>query len=467
MSITRKKPYNLLYSFSILSFICIILISAASAFVLTHFLTDNMLERDAQVTMQFVQRMAGLNNAASYFEIHSRQLQVADPDSFGASELQGDVQVALENFFMNVATMPEVVRGNVYAKDGTVIWSSQQDLIGQRFDDNEELREALSGEVIVETGTADDHEKEEHVEFPEEVSDFVENYIPIWDTNKATVVGVVEVYRVPVALFDSIAAGSRLVWSSALLGGLFLYGALFWIVRRAGFLIRRQHEQLVESESLAAVGEMASAITHSIRNSLASIRSSAEVLLEGGDIRHSDEAAQDIVGESDSVEAGIRELLAYSQPLSYSPEPLQGNEVIRHSLQHFERVIAKHHIVVDLDLEESTLLFQGDVGLLGQVFEGLIANALDAMSSGGTLTIKNHLTADGKNARIKIADTGQGVPSDQVDKVFQPFYTTKSNGLGIGLSLIQRIVKQHGGTIELTSRQGQGTEVCVQLPVLN
>jgi signal transduction histidine kinase len=281
------------------------------------------------------------------------------------------------------------------------------------------------------------------------------------------VVGVVEVYRVPVALFDSIAAGSRLVWSSALLGGLFLYGALFWIVWRAGFLIRRQHEQLVESESLAAVGEMASAITHSIRNSLASIRSSAEVLLEGGDIRHSDEAAQDIVGESDSVEAGIRELLAYSQPLSYSPEPLQGNEVIRHSLQHFERVIAKHHIVVDLDLEESTLLFQGDVVLLGQVFEGLIANALDAMSSGGTLTIKNHLTADGKNARIKIADTGQGVPSDQVDKVFQPFYTTKSSGLGIGLSLIQRIVKRHGGNIELTSRQGQGTEVCVQLPVLN
>ena len=462
MAGSRQKPFNLLYSFALLSLFCIVCICVISAFLLSHFLTDNMLERDAVVTMQFVQGMAGSEDVVHYFEAHDEQVGGAGADS----SLDEDEPQVPEEFFTRIATMPEVLRSNVFAADGSIIWSSRTRLVGN-IQANEELEKALSGELALEVGeTVDTFEQEEHLKFRGSVVDFVENYIPIWNTSKDRVVGVVEVYKVPEALFTSIARGRQLIWGSALLGGIFLYGALFWIVRRAGLLIQKQHEQLVESETLTAVGEMASAITHSIRNSLASIRSSAEVMLEGVDGQCLDEVAQDIVGQSDRMAAEIRELLAYSRPSSYNPEPLQANEVIRQGLQHYERAIAKQHIDVSVDLDESLPPFQGDAILLRHVFDSLIGNALDAMPRGGDLTIRNWMAADGRNAQIKIVDTGQGISAEQLSKVFKPFHTTKSNGLGIGLALAQRVVEQHGGKIELTSREGQGTEVVLLLPIV-
>lgn len=111
--------------------------------------------------------------------------------------------------------------------------------------------------------------------------------------------------------------------------------------------------------------------------------------------------------QSDRVESEIRELLAYSRPLSYNPEPLQANEVIRQGLEHYERAIAKQHIDVNLDLDESLPPFQGDAISLRHVFDGLIGNALDAMPRGGDLNITNRMAADGRNVHIYIADTGQ------------------------------------------------------------
>ena len=102
---------------------------------------------------------------------------------------------------------------------------------------------------------------------------FVELYIPLRETSTGPVIGVVELYRIPFALARAIDAGTVLTWMISLGIGLFLYGVLFWIVRRADRLIRSQQERLIESETLGALGEMASAVAHGIRNPLASIRS--------------------------------------------------------------------------------------------------------------------------------------------------------------------------------------------------
>jgi signal transduction histidine kinase len=101
---------------------------------------------------------------------------------------------------------------------------------------------------------------------------------------------------------------------------------------------------------------------------------------------------------------------------------------------------------------------------LQQAFHSLIANALEAMPDRGTLTITCRVTEDQRRVLIQMSDTGQGIPKEHIDHVFKPFFTTKPKGLGIGLTLAKRIVEHHGGTITLTSCEGQGTTMAVSIP---
>jgi hypothetical protein len=245
--------------------LCILVISSGSAIILLRFLTTQILERDSVVAMQFIQSIIEIEQEYSEIDL----LSPAAGDDPGVVEL-----------FLHIAHAPDVIRATVHAPDQTVIWSTDQKLIGQRFDDNEELRRALAGELVVELVDRKDSRKEEHSYLSDDVTAFVENYIPIRSVAHDEVVGVAEIYRTPSVLLEIIAQGRGLVWSMAAISGVFLFSALFWIVHRTSRVLRSQQERLVESETLGAIGEMASAVAHGIRNPLASIRSSAELSLE-------------------------------------------------------------------------------------------------------------------------------------------------------------------------------------------
>jgi two-component system sensor histidine kinase HydH len=461
----QTKPFNFVRSFSLLSFLSITLITVISAVLLSRFLTQNMLIRDATITMQFVQSIALINDPSGYFVHQSARMQngaVGDASSeadFVASK------AILEEFFAHIVAIPEVVRANVFDVNRQVIWSNQQHLIGKQFQDNPELDEALAGELAIETGVVNQQRKAEHIEFEQEVSRFVENYIPIWNTAGDQVIGVVEVYRVPHALFRSIGRGNRLVWTSTLLGGLFLYGSLFWIVRRAAQLIQRQQTQLVESETMAAVGEMSSSLAHNLRNPLASIRSSAELAIEEESAPVLRESAVDIVNAVDRLDQRVRELFTYTQPLQAALQRVHIDALINNTLSHFQPDMALQNVKLELKLEEGLPALQADAGLLEQACHSLIANALEAMPDGGDLTISAQLTVDRRGIQLGIHDTGIGIAVDQLENVFKPFFTTKPKGLGVGLSLVKRIVERHHGSIEITSREGRGATVSLLIPL--
>ncbi|TAK07415.1 MAG: two-component sensor histidine kinase [Candidatus Manganitrophaceae bacterium] len=444
--IQEKQSFNLLRRFALLSFLSVGLISAVSAFLLSRFLTNNMLKRDAVVTMEFVQTIAQAENTRGYFETD-------DP---------GKTKVFFEAFFRQIATMPEVVRANVYNSDGSILWSDDDRFIGHRYTQNPQLKTALSGELAVTSGTSGKPLKPEHV-FDRKVPFFAEIYIPIWNVRENKVVGVVEVYKVPLTLFEAIKRGNQLVWLSAGVGGLFLYISLFWIVRRAARVIRRQQEQLVESETMAAIGEMASAVAHGIRNPLASIRSSAEVALEEAPPFRA--TAEEIIHETDRIEDWIRELLAYSKPPSGTPAPIRMNELIQSTLDSLDREMKKKNVKSTLALDASSPLVHADEALLRHVLISLIANALDAMPQGGELVVTSRAEKEVGRVEISIGDTGTGIPKEQITKVFKPFYTTKPKGMGVGLSLAKRIIERHGGTLRLESEPGAGTTVFLHIPL--
>lgn len=448
LSHSAYRSFNLLRWYSVLSLICIALISAGLAFMLSRFLMEQMIQRDAALSSEFIESIVQAEHTWSYF---------VDRDS-------EEAKVALDSFFNHVAHMPDVVLANVYNREQIVLWSSDKKLVGKILGPNDELKSALSGRVIVESGVIGSTEKQEHASLASqrEGTRFVEAYIPVWDRGHQSVIGVVELYKIPVALLQAIDLGNRLVWVGTFLGALFLYVTLFWIVRRASMIIKDQQEMLVESEMMVTVGEMASTVAHGIRNPLASIRSSAELILENdlADIRDS---AADIIAASDSLDRSIRDLLLFSRTEGAALERVDLCRVVQQCLQGLASRIEQDGINLSVDLPSELPAVKGNAALLGEVISCLVTNAIDAMPNGGNLTIKGRDESSQRVIEIRISDTGHGLSNDLLTRVHRPFFTTKPRGLGLGLTLSRRIVTRYGGTLHLSSVEGEGTVVNVRL----
>lgn len=436
------KPFNLLRWFSWLSLLIVIVVSASSALLLAQFLRENLLQRDAVVTQELVQSVAQALNTAAYF---------ADRD-YGKSKAD------LDNFFRQIAHLPDVVRANVYAADGTIIWSNQEQLIGQKFTDNGELSRSLAGALVLKTGQITAPEKSEHVLFEPNVDRFVENYIPIRDQDR--VVGVVEVYKIPRVLSETIARGSRRVWVSAVLGGLLLYAGLFWVARRASRVIRQQQRALIEAEGLTVIGELTSSVAHNLRNPLAAIRSSAELgLLDiSGPAK---ESIEEIVNEVDRLDQWVRELLLITRDDNTSARTAAVKSVITSALEHFGQRPEKTGVEVNVQMPESLPPVRANPDALVQVLISLVANALEAMPNGGRLAVQGRVSDE--QVIVCITDTGEGIAELQPGGTARPLAGHKPGGLGIGLPLARRILQRYGAGLALSSRPGQGTTVQLSL----
>lgn len=436
------RSFDLLRWFALLSLLCVIISGMGTAFFLSRFLTEQMLERDAEVSAEFLESIVRAERTWSWFSAH---------DSQGSNP-------ALESFFNHVAQLPGVVRANVFAADGTVLWSSNQALIGRRFEGNHELESALRGRVVVEAGTLP---KEEHVALARETR-FTEAYLPVWNEARQLVVGVVEIYRLPDALFRSIDAGVRLVWISAALSAALLYGALFWLAARARALMVRQQQMLVEAEALAAVGAVASAVAHGIRNPLSSIRSSAELALVEDPARVP-ACLQDIQREADRVERWVRDLLLQARGEAVAPSAVDVNLLVKESAKTFAAKAAQQGVRFDIGTGAVRRVL-ADGGALGQAVDNLIANAVEAMPEGGLLELRTLMDPGGQIVCVTVTDTGSGLPAALRGRG-SLFFSTKARGTGLGLVLTRRIIERHGGTLALERREGGGTRVLIRLPI--
>jgi signal transduction histidine kinase len=438
----ETQPFSLSKWFAIVGLISITLIGLVAALLLTRFLTDQMLRQEAVLTMEFVQSV--VMGDASIFVRPS-----------------GEDRRKVEGVFERLSNMPDVLRTNIYSTDRILIWSSDESLIGKYFPDNDELEESLRGELVVhDEDTADPSivVKAEHQNLDRSINYFVEIYLPIWDRERSRVIAVAELYKRPRALFEAIQIGKLWIWTSATIGGLFLYFALFSMIRRADNVIRNQQDRLVESETLAAVGEMGTAVAHGIRNPLTAIRSSAELALEG-DPELAREGARDIIAEVDRLEQWVRDLLSYSRPVSGKFERIAVGPLLQQCLENFLREMEKRRIRGGSDIPPDLPPIRADSKLLAQVVNSLIANAMEAMEHDGSITVSASVEAAQKTVVLTVHDTGPGMSRAHLERVFKPFYTTKPKGLGVGLPLAKRIVERFGGQLVIDSAVGQGTTV--------
>jgi signal transduction histidine kinase len=446
-SLSHDSPFNLSQRFLALSFVSIAMVSLVSSFLLTSFLKDRFLRQDAEAMTQVV-------NSIAKVELLNRR--DAGDQAFSLS---------LEDVAKHITTLPDVVRANVFNRDMRVVWSNNREVTGVQVEDNPYLRHALDGELSFTSGKIDDanHNRPEQAALGH--PEFVEIYMPVRGADGREILGVVEIYKVPDSLFSTIRAGQRLIWIAAAVSGLFLYITLFWIVRRADHVIRGQQGRLIESETLAAVGEMASAVAHGIRSPLASIRSSAELWKE--EAPDSSNFAQDIISEVDRLEKWVRGLLTYSQQSDRQYEAVDVVSTIRQSISHLTQDHYRQAVGIELDMNEDLPRVRGDGALLAQALSNIIANAVEASREGSVVTITGKTDNSRQRVEIRVTDSGAGISAEQMSKIFMPFYTTKGNGLGVGLVIADRIIKRCGGLLVVRSQLGTGTNVIVTLPVLS
>ncbi len=234
-------------------------------------------------------------------------------------------------------------------------------------------------------------------------------------------------------------------------------------------LLRRSYRRRVEEEKLAAMGTATARILHQVKNPLQTIVLHADLLMDEGivgDPVSRREVSEAIVAESQRLVAMLNELSVYASGArrAMAREPLSLDDLLRHVARQEEREAEERGVRIDASaVSEVTIL--GDSYYLRQALDNLVRNACEAMSGqeGGLLMLG--VDRVGGMAAIRVADNGPGISPEQMEKIFQPFVSTKGKGMGLGLSICREIVEGHGGRIEVQSEPGVGTTFTLLIPL--
>ncbi|MGQ9631721.1 MAG: sensor histidine kinase [bacterium] len=227
--------------------------------------------------------------------------------------------------------------------------------------------------------------------------------------------------------------------------------------------LQESQNRLIRAERLAAIGEVTAKVAHEIKNPLMSIGGFARLVLKRmGEEDPNIKYLGMIEKEVERLEGLLKDILSFSAPSEPNFQEGDINEVIQEALLLVNGELERSNIGVLLQLAPSLPAVSFDRGQIGQVLLNLFLNAIHAMPEGGELSVSSELA--GEHVRITVGDTGVGIPEEHLDKLFVPFFTTKPNGSGLGLSISHQILRNHGGMIDVVSKVGVGTTFTVKLP---
>lgn len=442
----KNNNFSLLRWFAFLSPIAIGVIALGNAWLISTFLNDHLFQREAEISRDFVQNILISDGSIDYLEHPDDPL----------------LKLRFINSTEHLSNMHDVLRTNIYGKDRVVLWSTDKALVGQRFPQNDELDEALEGKLVIHAGDiSSDKGKDEYVGLNPSIAFFVESYIPVIQPGTKRVIGAVELYKAPLALTKAIQEGRQQVALAALASALALYLCLYGLVRRGDRMIKDQRTQLMETETMAVVGELTTAVAHNIRNPLSSIRAAAE-MMQAFPQGNNTEQVTDIIRETDRISLRITELLRLSGKGGQCIERVQLAQLLTDCIRDHRSAFESKGQSLRLIGTDEEIWVKADKSLLQQVFISLLSNASEAMPSHGACEI--HLKKMAEKLIVEISDEGTGISPDALGQLFRPFFTTKPKGLGLGLPLAKRIVERFGGELSLHSVDGRGTTVTIQLP---
>jgi signal transduction histidine kinase len=255
--------------------------------------------------------------------------------------------------------------------------------------------------------------------------------------------------------------------------------------------LKELEQEVQRRNRLAALGELSAGVAHEIRNPLGVIKNSAEILrdrIQDDSRRH--ELTGYIVEEVERLNKVVTNFLHFARPAEPHIEEVDINDVLEHTISFLEPTIESSNITINKSLSSGLAPVLADPDQCHQVFLNLCMNAFQAMNGAGTITIETRAGAEDlstaraasrqgdfapavaalpadisdKMVEVIIADTGEGIPSEELSRIFDPFFSTKDEGVGLGLSLVHKIIDNHNGSIRVNSKPGRGTTFVISLP---
>jgi two-component system sensor histidine kinase HydH len=289
-------------------------------------------------------------------------------------------------------------------------------------------------------------------------------------TGQRYTLGIFELIQDVSAEYQSIVKFQYLIFFlSTLIMGL-IFVALLLIVHKAEKTIEQRakeqlelEEQLHQAERLAALGQMVAGVSHEIKNPLGIIRSTAELMSAMPDASEMQKKLSQVINEeSNRLNGIVTEFLDFARPQVPNLSKCDLAEILRKNLAFLQPELEKKGIEIHHNLNGRSLRLQADQDLLYRAFLNILINAIQSMSDGGAIRV--HVVEDKDHLLTKIEDSGTGISPDNLKQIFNPFYTTKEKGSGLGLSIVGKIIEGHKGSIAIESKEGEGTKVRIQLP---
>ena len=231
---------------------------------------------------------------------------------------------------------------------------------------------------------------------------------------------------------------------------------------------RRTAEKTIESERLNALTLLAAGVAHELGNPLNSLNIHLQLMerqarklkgKERGELQHSIEICRGEINRLDSI---VTQFLRAIRPSRPQLQPENINTIVEEAVRFFSAEIEARDIVVETELRSDLPLLQLDRGQMKQAFYNVIKNSFEAMKRRGILRIRTDM--DESHVRVSFIDTGGGMSAETLSHVFEPYYTTKERGTGLGLLIVRRIVREHGGELAIESTEGKGLTLSIRLP---
>jgi signal transduction histidine kinase len=461
----RIKPFRLVKYFTFSGLVVIFLVTLILAILNTHWVKSMQRKKSEDYAHALIENLN-----------HQVFLQFILPIGmkYGKVQLRNQEQFErMDNVVRSTLHSFKVEDLNIYSMSNTISYSFDEARIGVKTLGGTALEHAKSGRSsskLVQRGSF----VEILLGFPKEVN--LVTFAPLrWEEPLGritdTVLGVVEVVQDLSADYQTIFRIQILVviTCTVLMGALFV--VLVFVVKRGESIIEqraeermRLKEQLSRAERMSAMGEMAAGISHEIRNPLGIIRSSAELLKKKvAKIDPSNALPDIIVEEASRLNGIITDFINFARPRSPKLSPCRLDDLIEKTLTFLAPQIEERGYTIKKAYQNPLPEIMGDAPMLHQSLLNLFINAMQAMPDGGSIRI--NLYAEGGLARIEIEDTGHGIPVDLSEKIWDPFFTTKDKGTGLGLGIVKNIIEAHGGSIRIVNRKTQGASVTIDLPV--
>ncbi len=443
-----ERPFNLVLIFSVTSFIAILVGTIALSWLLGTRIEDRLLVRDRVLVSAHIQE-----EVDEYLPASSPFTDLFRPNIW--SEIE-------EELF----ALPGSRSLEVLDPSGKILWATDSQRIGIQNSSS-----FVTQVLFEKSGLEQRIEKNETL-----------LYVPI--LRQEEVIGIFVLHRVNSDIGRQVATLKHEVYGYCALFGILLYGLLMGIVVPAARVIRKQHGKLTETaitlqginiqlkemqrellqkERLSAIGEVCGAVAHGLKNPISSVRSAVQLL--GARTLPSEERleiTEDILEEVDRLTKRLNDLLNFIRPFELNRQYYQLTDILRNAVRTLQWKAKEEAITVEMELPEEVASLPIDASLVEEAVLIVLSNAMDASSPGHTINC--HLTSSEEQQVLTIVDQGRGIAPDILPYVFDCFFTTRSQGVGLGLALCKKIIELHLGQVTIESQENMGTTVQIIFP---